>query len=110
MSLNETRQLGASEFFLTFEEEFKVHGQSPAGFQHGCNNNDGNEQIALVIRCAAGVNTAILDYRFKRKMIPQIQGVDGLSIEMAIDQKGRLPGSPKPLSIDHRVASRRPEP
>src|SRR4030042_117172 len=107
MSLNEPRQLRASEFFLTFEEEFKVHGQSPAGSQHGLSNNDGNEQIALVIRCTTGVNTAILDYRFKRRMIPQIQGVDGLSIEMAIDQKGRLPGSPKPLPIHHRGASRR---
>ena len=40
MSCHESRQLGASDFLLAFEEELEVDGQSSCAFQHGLDDNE----------------------------------------------------------------------
>ena len=94
--LDELGKTSAAHFLLPFQQEDHVHRKVAAvlaeQFLHAQNMG---EQLPLVIRGAAGVNLPVPHFRFKRVGLPQLNGVHGLHVVVAVNQHGWLAFLPR---------------
>ncbi len=94
--LDELGKTAAAHFLLPFQKENHIHGKVAAvlaeQFLHA---QDMGEQLPLVVRSAAGVNSSVPHFRLKRVGFPQFHRIYGLHVVMTVNQHGGLSFLPR---------------
>lgn len=100
----ETGEAGAADFLLALDEEDEVDRQFAAGGEGGFDAEDVGEDLAFVVGGATGGDDAVLDVRLKGVVVPEVEGVHGLDIVVAVDEDGAAAGSVGVAGGDDGVA------
>src|SRR5258707_664350 len=97
------RQLRAANLLLAFKKELHIDRQGPLALEQGLNAQDRRKHVPLIVSRAACIYAIFDNCGFKGRMIPELQRVYRLSVEMPIDQHRRLARGVEPFSIDNRM-------
>ena len=90
---------------LALEHEAQVHRQ-PAGRLEPClGGREVDVDLALVIGGTAPVDASVLDDRFERWLLPEVERVHRLDVVVAVDDDGGRPLGVEPVAIDDGVAA-----
>ena len=101
--LNPLREAARTDFLLAFEHELHVTGQS-VGFHHRFKGFGVHERLAFVVVGATSPDFSVLDDRLKRVGVPQVDGIDGHHVVVAVNQHGRQFRVDGFLAIDDGIA------
>ena len=84
----------------------QIHGQIAMLLDRFLNAEDVRKDLALIVRCAARENVAVLQDRLERRRIPKLQWIWWLHIVMAVNQNCAPPGLVFVARPDNWVAFR----
>ena len=101
--LAEAVEAATAYLLLALEHEFDVAGQL-AGLDHELESLGLHEALAFVVVGSAGPNLVVLDDGLEGFGVPQVEGLDGHHVVVAIDQHGGFGGVYLFLAVYHGVA------
>ena len=101
-------QVGAAHLLLALHDELHVHRQAAFRGQQGLHRLHMDEDLALVVRCSPGIDVRtlgpLLDRGLEGGRLPQLQGIHGLDIVVAVDEhRGRVRPGVEPVRVDQGV-------
>ena len=103
---DEGRQLRASDLLLALEDELHVERQRARCPQERLDAEDAQEEVRLHVGGATAVEAAVANLRIERGRAPQVERIDGLNVEVTVDQHGGSARSMQPVSVDHGMPTR----
>ena len=90
--LHELDQAGAADLLLAFDEPLDPDGQfSAVLFLHGANGGQARGEFALVVACAASVQSPVAFGQHEGGTVPEVDGVFGLHVVVVVDQQRERP-------------------
>ena len=95
----------AAGLFFAFDEDFDVAGEAAIAFDEAAEGGEEDERLAFVVAGATGVDVVVFDDGFKRRGVPEVEGVGGLDVVVAVEEKGGLAGGEEGLGVDEGVAA-----
>lgn len=95
----------AAGFFFAFNEDFDVAGEASVALDQPAEGGEEDERLTFVIAGAAGVDVVVLDDGFKGRRVPEVEGVDGLDVVVAVEEERGLAGGEEGLGVDEGVAA-----
>jgi hypothetical protein len=104
--LDEVIEVGGPDFFLAFENDLHVDGESAVLFQVCLDGLEVHEHLTLVVGSAARVDLAVADRCLERRRFPQIHRVDRLDVVVAVKKDRRCAGRAEPIAVDNREPRR----
>ena len=98
----------AAGFLLALDQQLHVHGQPAFARQQRLHGLDVDKNLPLIVRCAARVDVVPIltgaHVRLEGRRRPQLNGVNGLHVVVAVDKHGRcITGCVEPIGVDKRV-------
>lgn len=100
------RQVPAANLFLTLDQKNHIHRQGPFR-QRLADSENVREDLPLVVRGAAAVDSAVANLRIKGRRCPELERFRWLDIVMPINQDGFLGSIPLRFSNDDRISRSR---
>ena len=104
IACQEIADLRASDLLLAFVAQLHIDRKPAFGLQEAFQRHNGGKHVSLAVRSPAGRHLVAGQPGFEGRMIPQIQGVDGLNIEVPVDQHRGLAGGVQPVAVHDRMA------
>ena len=98
------RKRWTADLFLAFDDEAKVE-RRPARGEEMLDRFDGHHVVAFVVRGAAGPEITVVHDGLERRRMPEVDGVCGLDVVVAVDRQVRLARQALPVGDDHRQAA-----
>lgn len=95
----------AAGFFFAFDEDLDVAGEAAVAFDQPTERGEEDEGLAFVVAGAAGVDVVVFDDGFEGRGVPEVEGVGGLDVVVAVEEEGGLAGGEEGFGVDEGVAA-----
>jgi hypothetical protein len=103
MASDEIGKLRRTDLLLSLEEELDVDGEFPLGGEESLHGEDRDEKVPLVVGRATSIDAILIDEGLEGRMRPLIEGIDGLGVKVAVDERRGRTRCVEPLPVDDRV-------
>ena len=94
---------------VALDDELDVHGEPAAPLDHRFHPRDLGVMLPLVVVGATGPDGSILDPRLEGRMLPELDGIHGLDVDVTVDQHRGGAWIDDPLREEARVGAGRPD-
>src|SRR5438132_650666 len=91
---------------VAFEHELEVQRKTAARRQECLGGAQMHMDVPFVVRGTTGQHPLALDDRLEGRRIPQLEGIDGLDVVMAVYDRRWCPIRTQPVTVDDRVGGR----
>jgi hypothetical protein len=107
VGLNEDAQVIGADFFLALKHKLEVAGYArTAVAQHHFEGLYVHVHLAFVVAGATGVDFLVFDNRLEGRRGPQLVGVGGLHVVVAVHEHGGAVGASHVLAVHDGIAGR----
>ncbi len=95
----------AAGFFFAFDEDFNVAGEAAIAFDQPAEGGEEDEGLAFVVAGTAGVDVVVSDDGFKGRGVPEVVGVGGWDVVVAVEEEGGSARGEEGLGVDQGMAA-----